>query len=159
MGKKLDVGCGRRPKEGYDVYTDVYEPPWVKENPEMGKKFVLTPAEDLSQFKDKEFDFVWCNHVIEHVQDPNKACAELMRVGKAGMIRFPTIQAEILVGRRDHNWMVFIVNDHRLLFIKKRFKSFYGAPKSTLPNHAGEFVALQQKPFFWRDSFKWTVLL
>ena len=31
-------------------------------------------------FKDKEFDYIFCNHVLEHIPDDNKAMSELFRV-------------------------------------------------------------------------------
>jgi len=35
-------------------------------------------------FKDEEFDLVFCNHVLEHIEDDNKAMKELYRVMKPG---------------------------------------------------------------------------
>ena len=35
-------------------------------------------------FKDKEFDLIFCNHVLEHIEDDNKAMKELYRVMKPG---------------------------------------------------------------------------
>ena len=35
-------------------------------------------------FKDEEFDLVFCNHVLEHIEDDNKAMKELYRVIKKG---------------------------------------------------------------------------
>jgi SAM-dependent methyltransferase len=35
-------------------------------------------------FKDGEFDLVFCNHVLEHIADDNKAMKELYRVMKSG---------------------------------------------------------------------------
>ena len=31
-------------------------------------------------FKDNEFDYIFCNHVLEHIPDDNKAMSELFRV-------------------------------------------------------------------------------
>ncbi len=160
MSKKIDIGCGPCPKAGYDAYIDVYMHPKVRDNPEVANRFTKTPAEDLSMFKDKEFDYAWCHHVIEHVQDPNKACAEMIRIAKAGILYFPSVEIEILCGRDDHNWMIFQPKPNHLLFIKKRFKSFYGqGGKRRIPEEARQYVAQQQKPFEWKDSFTWTVVL
>src|SRR6266849_11045898 len=41
-------------------------------------------------FKDKEFDFVICSHVLEDVRDPLFVCAQMVRVGKAGYIEVPS---------------------------------------------------------------------
>ena len=40
-------------------------------------------------FKDKEFDYVICAHVIEHVNDPIMFKSEIERIGKAGYIELP----------------------------------------------------------------------
>jgi ubiquinone/menaquinone biosynthesis C-methylase UbiE len=105
--------------------------------------------EDMSCFKDKEFDYVRSHHVIEHTNDPDKACSELVRIGKRGIISFPTAQAEIQFGRRDHNWFVF-VDRGRLLFIRKRNPS-YGVPRHV--TGCGLNVN-----FEWEGSFKWQVV-
>jgi 2-polyprenyl-3-methyl-5-hydroxy-6-metoxy-1,4-benzoquinol methylase len=42
--------------------------------------FVLTSIEDMPMFEDKQFGAAFCSHVIEHVDDPDKAMAELNRV-------------------------------------------------------------------------------
>lgn len=44
---------------------------------------VLAIAEDLP-FEDNSFDFVHCNAVLEHVKNPFKAAAEMIRVAKPG---------------------------------------------------------------------------
>src|SRR5262249_12849961 len=47
--------------------------------------YVECPAEALP-FKDKEFDFVYCSHVLEHTLDPARGCAELQRVARRGYL-------------------------------------------------------------------------
>ena len=48
-------------------------------------------------FADKEFDFVYCSHVLEHTKDPERACRELMRIGKRGYIETPTKGKDIFL--------------------------------------------------------------
>ena len=48
-------------------------------------------------FGDKEFDFVYCSHVLEHTKNPEMACLELMRVGKRGYIETPTRAKDIFL--------------------------------------------------------------
>lgn len=48
-------------------------------------------------FGDKEFDFVYCSHVLEHTKDPEKACRELMRVAKRGYIETPSRAKDIFL--------------------------------------------------------------
>jgi ubiquinone/menaquinone biosynthesis C-methylase UbiE len=143
---KIDIGCGgtaKRCAKGYDVYTDVFIP---KEP--MAAKFVLCPMESMP-FKDKEFDYARCHHVIEHTEDPAKACSELVRIAKAGIISFPPPQAELMFGRKEHKWFVF-VDRGRLLFVKKRHPA-YGIPRK----QTGCELNVN---FEWKDSFKWVVV-
>ena len=156
---KIDIGCGTRPAPGFDVYIDVYMSKEVKNNSEISKKFVKTAMEDMSMFKDKQFEYARCHHVIEHVNDPNKACSEMIRTAKKGTLWFPTVEADILFGRRDHNWLVFQNKPNHLLFIKKRFASYYGQGRAGLPAEIRGAARLQQKPFEWEGSFTWTVVL
>ncbi len=54
-----------------------------------GKKIYECSVEE-TPFKDKEFDFVYCSHVLEHAKNPAKACRELMRIAHRGYIETPT---------------------------------------------------------------------
>ena len=142
--KRIDIGSGggNRPADGFDCYTDINMP---KEPPMF---FVQCPMEDMP-FGDKEFDFARCHHVIEHTNDPNRACSELIRIARAGVISFPPPQAEIMFGRRDHNWFVF-VDRKRLLFVKKRHAS-YGVPRSVTRCELNV-------SFEWEGSFEYQVV-
>ncbi|MDR2819180.1 MAG: class I SAM-dependent methyltransferase [Desulfovibrio sp.] len=53
-------------------------------------KPVFRCSVEKTPFADKEFDFVYCSHVLEHAQDPAAACAELMRIARRGYIETPT---------------------------------------------------------------------
>jgi len=55
-------------------------------------KFIKGDARDLSMFKDKEFDVVFSNSVIEHVgsyDDQKKMANEIMRTGKRYFVQTP----------------------------------------------------------------------
>lgn len=143
---KIDIGCGgtiKRCADGYDVYTDCVIP-----REPMPGKFVYCRMENMP-FKDKEFDYARCHHVIEHTQDPDMACKELVRIAKAGILSFPPPQAEMMFGRKDHNWFVFI-DKGRLLFVKKRHPS-YGVPRK-------ETGCELNVDFEWKDKFEWIVV-
>lgn len=142
---KIDIGSGdgKRPAKGYDVYTDIFVP-----RTPMPGKFVLCPMEKMP-FKDKEFDYARCHHVIEHTNDPGRACSELIRIAKAGVLSFPTPQAELMFGRRDHNWFVF-VDRGRLLFVRKRNPSLGIERRLT--------GCELNVDFKWEGSFKWQMV-
>lgn len=69
-------------------------------------------------FADKEFDFVYCSHVLEHVDCPENACRELMRVAKRGYIETPTRGKDIWLNTAkisNHRWAVEFIHE-RLIF-------------------------------------------
>ncbi len=142
---KIDIGSGdgKRPAKGYDVYTDVFLP-----RTPMPGKFVLCPMEKMP-FKDKEFDYARCHHVIEHTEDPDKACSELVRIAKGGILSFPPAQAEIMFGRKEHRWFVFL-DKGCLLFIAKRHPSYAVPRKQT--------GCELNVDYHWEDNFEWQVV-
>jgi hypothetical protein len=124
------------------MYCDVHMP---KDPPHP---FVKCPMENMP-FGDKEFDYARCWHVIEHTQDPDMACKELIRIAKAGILAFPPPQAEACYGRKEHRWHVYI-DRHRLVFIPKFYESL-GFPRRI----AGGAL---NATFEWEDSFEWLTL-
>jgi len=77
MIKKLNLGCGRDVLKGY-INLDVVKLPGVD------------IAHDLEKFpypfKKDEFDYILCNHVLEHVDNLIKTMAELKRIAKPNAI-------------------------------------------------------------------------
>lgn len=142
---RIDIGSGGgdRPAKGYDMHTDLYFPD------DAPVPFIKCSAEKMP-FEDKYFGYARCHHVIEHVNDPNKACAEIIRIADSGRFSFPTPQAELMFGREDHKWFVF-VDRSRLLFVAKRNMS-YGVP------HKKTGCALNVD-FDWKGGFEWAVVL
>jgi SAM-dependent methyltransferase len=60
-------------------------------------------------FADREFDFVNCSHVLEHTEDPEKACRELSRVGKRGYVETPAPGKDLWLHSAkssNHRWAV-----------------------------------------------------
>jgi hypothetical protein len=148
-GRCIDIGCGsgpKRPAPDYDMYCDVIAPrPGVI----LPEPYVQCAMEDMSCFKDKEFDYARCHHVAEHVVDPDRAMSELQRIARSGVINTPPAQAEMQFGRKDHNWYVFI-DRGRLLFIEKWHKSL-GIPRPVTRCELNQ-------DFYWQDSFEWQVV-
>lgn len=58
-------------------------------------------------FADKEFDYIICTHVLEHLADPVRTCVELSRIGKAGYLEVPYFAADVFVRNNDviHRWL------------------------------------------------------
>jgi SAM-dependent methyltransferase len=105
-GKWLEVGCGRGLlQDMVEDYTGVD----VSETVSMflRKPFHCAPAESLP-FEDARFDGAWSYAVLEHVENPGRALAEMRRVLKAGGILFlsPAWQCRPWASR-DYGWKSF----------------------------------------------------
>ena len=95
----LDVGCGSRFKG--DVNTDIFRGGWNRQEADQYKgefvdphkipNFVVASAEFLPSM-DNYFDVVLSCHTIEHVSNPFRMLAELVRVSKRkGLLNFLTV--------------------------------------------------------------------
>ena len=84
--KVLDIGCGvNQPYR--DALSHLGEYVGIDKKP--GPNVTVMDAHNL-KFGDKEFGFVWCSEVLEHVSRPQKVLAEAKRVGVHGVFLFST---------------------------------------------------------------------
>lgn len=168
--KVLDIGSGGYPFPYATHLADSYEgetthrvEPLVKDD----RPLTICNIENLP-YKDKEFDFVYCSHVLEHVSDPLKACEEIMRVGKRGYAETPTRMSDIMFGfislKGHHKWHI-ILKGNTLFFFEwsdrerkdtnctdffKMFHSRYKNPfQSLVHNHRDLFVNM----LLWDEKF------
>ena len=116
----LDIGSGGYPFPYATVLTDRFleKSPYrfesfVRDN----KPFLLSDIHELP-FRDKGFDFVYCAHVLEVVENPLRACAEIMRVGKRGFIETPTAGKDMLFAwaRNLQKWHVVDIGRNLCFF-------------------------------------------
>ena len=111
--KVLDAGCGTLPfplaTHLCDITMGTNPAGRIGSDPvpfnKLGKPFYECSI-DKMPFEDKEFDFVYCAHVLEHLNDPQAACQEIIRVGKRGYIECPSSWHEIVFPAGDHKWLV-----------------------------------------------------
>lgn len=123
--KVLDMGSGHLPFPLATALADIT----ISDN-EYGRagapfhhvegKPVHEVSIEKTGFADKSFDFVYCSHVLEHATDPERACQELMRIGKRGFIETPKPVKDYILGSAvlsNHHWGVELEND-TLVFTK-----------------------------------------
>lgn len=117
----LDVGCGANPFPYATMLVDLYTEKTQHRTEELrtdGKPFLRADINKLP-FQDKSYDFVYCSHVLEHVDNPLRACEELSRVGKRGYVETPSLMTDVLFSwaKGMHKWFtVFVAN--RLVFFE-----------------------------------------
>jgi len=86
--RRLDVGCGLRPKG--DVNLDLYFNEFTEHLDSLDKKLITTirvknPVKADAHylpFKDDSFEEVYSHHVLEHLDNPFKALSEMIRVAR-----------------------------------------------------------------------------
>jgi len=85
-------------------------------------------------FADKEFDFVYCSHVLEHVESPEKACNELMRVSKSGYIETPLRGKDLFLNTgkiSNHIWGIEYLQN-KLIFTEYNEEELLGLQNGIL---------------------------
>ncbi len=104
MASIIDVGCGsgyllkRLSEKGFTNLTgcDLHPP---KLTPEFQHLKIDSVYLDQLPYADGQFDYVICNHVLEHVLDLEKTIAELRRITKKRLI--------VTVPRQRYNRFTF----------------------------------------------------
>ena len=111
-------------------------------------------------YGDKEFDFVYCRHVLEDLIYPFRVMNEMQRIAKAGYIETPSPMAEIKKGidggdpewrgYHHHVWYVWS-DDKKLNFVKK-----YPISEHFTEIHEKNLQELLEKnPCMWNTYFLW----
>lgn len=119
----LDVGGGHNPHPRANVVVDKYTDTNYHRNDNIKvlkkQQFVAADGESLP-FTDEEFDYVFCCHVLEHVEDPVKFLSEIFRVGKRGYIETPSLIGECLAPKESHKWIIHEHNNCLYLVEKQK---------------------------------------
>ena len=121
--KVLEVGGGNHPDRRAQVVVDKY----VEDNTHRSgnleilknQRFLQADGEDLP-FKDKEFDYVICRHVLEHVDDPIKFVNEQARVASMGYMETPSLLGEYIAPKESHRWLIQDIDGKIVLYDKKQ---------------------------------------
>lgn len=129
----LEIGSGNNPSYRANVIvdkfvdSDYHRASSIKIYPHQ--TFVNADGENLP-FKDKEFDYVICNQVLEHVDNPNKFIQEQCRVAKRGYMETPSLIGEYLFPKTSHKWVIVNIDSKLVLFEKSKmpgnYKNDYG---------------------------------
>ncbi len=122
----LEVGGGHNPHKRSNVIVDKFIDSNYHRSGDVkvlkNQKFIHADGENLP-FKDKEFDFVICNQVLEHVENPEKFLNEQARVSKGGYIEVPSLIGEYLHPKESHKWLILEM-DSKLILVDKEKVGF-----------------------------------
>ena len=131
------------------------------------QKLVNADGEHLP-FKDKEFDYVICNQVLEHTEDPERFLHEQSRVARRGYIETPSFLGEFLHPKASHRWTILEIDGKLVLFEKKKMAEYahnYGnvflnyLPYQSLTYKLLQIVEpqLTANRYEWKDSIDFIV--
>lgn len=116
----LDIGSGGSPSPCATVLFDRFLEPTRHRDDNLvrGDKPLILGDIDSLPFRDRSFDFIYCSHVLEHVENPVGACAEIMRVGRRGFIETPTMGKDALFvwAKNRHKWHVVSAGNNLCFF-------------------------------------------
>lgn len=104
----LEVGSGQNPSPRADVLCERFVADSTERNaepPRVDRPFVVGDIYHLP-FRDRSVDFVICTHVLEHLEDPLRAIAELTRVAPRGYVETPSAVWERLHSFPFHRWFI-----------------------------------------------------
>ncbi len=176
----LEIGPGHNPFKGATHLLEMD----VREGRQRGGNALCVPdtarlivgRADAIPFDARTFDYVYASHVLEHVEQPERACREILRVGNAGYIETPAPFLEQGLALRDetspehwfHRWFVFAVAPNRLVFEPKTpaqvawfcscrdgqfLKEFYDSVDFRTAQHCFRRTA-KTTIFYWRNTFE-----
>lgn len=169
----LDIASGNNPFPKATILADRFLDTNLHRSGDLvidSRPLVILDIEHLP-FRDKCIDYIHCSHVLEHVENPEQACYEIIRTGKAGYIETPTFMKDALFGwakQTGHRWYVVVINQHIVFFEYSErqvegVRSNYWA-KTVLGNyyHPNQDIFFPNQDIFnaileWQDSFNVTV--
>jgi SAM-dependent methyltransferase len=132
--KIVDVGCGHTPFPYANILVDK-DIANCKERfgfaiPVDGRRIIEADIEVMLPFSDKEVDFLYCSHTLEHCENPLIAAQEIIRVAKAGFIEVPNIIYELLFGGDEslHKW----ISDYNELSNQLLFRKLTSSEKKAI---------------------------
>ncbi|MBZ0207942.1 MAG: methyltransferase domain-containing protein [Flavobacteriales bacterium] len=113
----LEIGPGADPHPRSDVLLEMAFDDPAEYGKQFGHDRVLSTDKQIVfydghrfPFKDAEFDYVICSHVLEHVPDVEAFLAEVFRVAKRGYFEYPLCYYEYLYNIGAHE--NYLKHDH-----------------------------------------------
>lgn len=158
----IDIGCGDKPFWRADVFLDNTSLGDEQRFSSTGieKNFGFFVDSDIvkTPFKDKTFDFSFCAHVLEHVERPDLAIKEIVRISRRGYIEVPDGLIEVMSPYQSHLWFVFY-NNKELIFIRKSKKinqTLTG--NGTKYSYLSKFIKDHSIRMYWKQNIKYKIV-
>ena len=160
----LEVGGGHNPHPRSNVVVDKFADDNTHRSGNLkilaNQQFYQADGENLP-FKNKEFDYVICCHVLEHVNNPEKFLGEQTRVAARGYVETPSLLGCYLSPKKSHKWVLLDIDDKIVMYEKELIG--FDPPLDLsylflryLPAHAMGFKILQRThPEIMTMNYEW----
>lgn len=168
--KVLEIGPGGLPhprsdvllEKSFDCPDEAAKQRGLAPKPETNKKTIFYNGGSFP-FENKEFDYIICSHVLEHVEDIDFFVKEIKRVGRKGYLEYPLIYYDYIYNFRVHENLLHC-KDNTIYWMKKvdtpldHFsevqKFFYKALSSGYVDPINSFKEYFFEGFEWGDELK-----
>lgn len=125
----LEIGSGHNPHPRSNVIVEKYINTNYHRSGNVSifpyQEFINGEGENLP-FRDKEFDYVICCQVLEHVDDPAVFIKEQCRVANRGYMETPSLIGELLFPKASHKWVILQIDNKLILYEKSKMPGNYG---------------------------------
>lgn len=165
----LDIGAGGWPFKRANHLADKFPGETTHRVESMvrdGRPFFEVDLEHLP-FSDHSYDFIFCSHVLEHLENPGQAIRELMRVGQRGYIEVPTRLSDAMFNfthlPNHHRWHSMVLGDTLVLVEWNDWERrdlgnhFFDALHSPYKNSFQDFFENNRDLFF--TSYHWNKII
>lgn len=166
----LEVGPGAAPFKRANEFLEykfeselekVMQRGEIQEEPIFDGRKVHYYSSSRFPFSDRQYDYVICSHVIEHVEDPMVFLSELFRVSRNGAyLEFPLPTLELFYNFRVHKHFIWFDEKERaILFLPKQetsidqFSSISDVMRRSLEEGWDDVIALNKDCFFFGREF------
>jgi SAM-dependent methyltransferase len=160
----LEVGPGATPHPRSDTFLEMKfktKEELVAQSGHVGiintnKEIVFYDGNEFP-FNDKEFNYIICSHVLEHVNNVPFFLNEIFRVGEMGYLEFPTFYYDFLYNIKEH-CNVIMYKENKIFWCKKT-----NTPIPELSKISEFFNELKNNGYYfqrgineiWHQGFEW----
>ncbi|OIO72231.1 MAG: hypothetical protein CO186_01740 [Zetaproteobacteria bacterium CG_4_9_14_3_um_filter_49_83] len=161
----LDIGSGGWPFKRANHLADKFPDQTTHrvENMVRDERPFFEVDLEYLHFDDQTYDFVFCSHVLEHLDNPGQAMRELMRVGLRGYIEVPTRLSDVMFNftrlPNHHRWHGMVLDKTLVLVEWNEWErrdlgnQFFDALQSEFSNAFQDFFEHNRDLFF--TSYHW----
>lgn len=168
----LDIGPGNDPTRRANVLVDKY----LFDDSQRHGSLRVFPHQTLIEgageslpFKDNEFDYIVCTHVLEHAEDPGLFLKEMFRVSKRGYVETPSLIGELFCPKASHKWVLLEIDKKLIIFEKSKlpyvfnplvgnlfsaFLPYYSLPFRLFTMYRNN---IQNIKIEWKDGFEYII--